>query len=98
MRHTNEKHRLLPGFGRSVLDGASWMLLEHIVNVLQACEFAFANGVDAFIHPADGGPERDAVVTNFAEIGRASCRERARTRGVVRARARPSKARRQTVS
>ena len=42
------------------------MLLEHIVNVLQACEFAFANGVDAFIHPADGGPERDAVVTNFA--------------------------------
>ena len=42
------------------------MLLEHIVDVLHARDLAFANDVDAFVHPADGGSKRDAVVTNFA--------------------------------
>ena len=48
------------------MDGAPRMLLEHIVDVLETRDFAFANDVDAFVHPADGRTERNAVVTNFA--------------------------------
>ena len=66
MRHANEKHGLLRRFGGGLVDGASGMLLEHIVDVLHARDLAFANDVDAFVHPADGGSKRDAVVTNFA--------------------------------
>ena len=66
MRHANEKHRVLSCFAGGVVDGASGMLFEHIIDVLQARDFAFANDVDPFVHPADGGSKRDAVITNFA--------------------------------
>ena len=66
MRHANEKHRVLPGLRRGVVHGASRVLLEHIVNVLQAREVTFADGVDAFVHPADRRAKGNAVVTNFA--------------------------------
>ena len=66
MRHANQKHRVLLCFSGGVVDGASRMLLEHIVDVLHARDLALADGVDAFVHPADGRPEGDTVVTNFA--------------------------------
>src|SRR5205814_8950546 len=68
MRHTNEKHRVLVSFGRSVVDGASGMLLEHIVVVLHARDLAFANGVDAFIHPVYGRSVIVTIVAKFAGI------------------------------
>src|SRR2546423_11567767 len=81
MRHTNEKHRVLSCFGGGVVNGASGMLFEHIVDVLHARDLPFANDVDAFVHPADGGSKRDAIVTNFA--GAFELRERFQTASSV---------------
>ena len=66
MRHADQKHRVFPEFSRDVLHGTTGMLLEHVVNVLDAGDVAFPDAVDAFIKPADRRTERDAVMTNFS--------------------------------
>ncbi len=65
---TDEEHRVLAGVGRRFLHRAAGMLLEDIVDVLHAGGVAVADAIDAFVEPADGRPERDAVVTNFSAL------------------------------
>ena len=65
MRDANEEHRVLAGFGRGLLHGATGMLLEHVINVLNAGDVAFANAIDAFVKPADRRPERNAGIANL---------------------------------
>ncbi len=50
---------------------AAWMeaarvLLEHIVDVLHARDLPLADGVYPFVQPADGRPERDAVMAHLS--------------------------------
>src|SRR5207244_7021455 len=66
MRHANEKHRVLTGFSRGLVNGPTGMLLEHVIDVLQTGEFTVANGVDSLVQPTDRRPERNTIVTNFA--------------------------------
>ena len=53
-------------FGRGLMKGAPGMLLEHVVNVLQARDVTLANTIHSLVQPADRRTERDAVITNFA--------------------------------
>src|SRR5581483_364951 len=62
---TRMKHRVLPGFGGGIVHGPARMLLQHVVNVLDAGDVALPDAIDAFVEPSDGRPERDAVVTDF---------------------------------
>src|SRR6476660_6294731 len=66
MRHANEKHRVLASFRSCVVKRAPGVLLEHVLNVLDACEFALANAIDRLIQPANRRTQRNAVVPNFA--------------------------------
>ena len=66
MWNPNQKHRVFPGFGCSVVQGAAGVLLKHVVNVLHTTDIALPNRFEAFIKPADGWPERDAIGANFA--------------------------------
>ena len=66
MRHANEKHRVFRRIGRGFLHGAPGMLLEHVVDVLHACDIAFANAIDSLVEPADRRAERNAVITDFS--------------------------------
>ena len=66
MRHPNQEHCVLARVGSGIVQRVTGILLEHIVNVLDAGDVAFANAIHSFVKPADRRPERDAVVTNFS--------------------------------
>ena len=66
MRNSNEKHRVPARIASGVVHCAAGMLFEHVVDVLHARDVALANGIDAFIKPANRRPERDAVIPNFS--------------------------------
>ena len=66
MRHANEKHRVLAGFCSCIVKCAPGMLLEHVVNVLDAREIALANAIHSLVQPADRRSQRNAVVPNFS--------------------------------
>ncbi len=66
MRHTNEKHCVLAGFGNRIMKCAAGMLLEHAINMLDAGEIAFANAIHSLVQPADRRSECNAGITNFS--------------------------------
>ena len=66
MRHANKEHGVLARVSRGVLHRATGVLFENVINVLHACDVAFANAVDAFVEPANRRTERDAVIANFS--------------------------------
>src|SRR5262249_2920465 len=65
MGHANQKHRVFASLAHGVVQRATGMLLEHAVNVLQACDIALANAIHAFVEPADRRAEGNSVVTNL---------------------------------
>jgi hypothetical protein len=66
MGHANQEHRVLSRLRGRFLHGAARMLFEQIVDVLNAGHVPLADAIDAFIKPADGRSERDAVVANLS--------------------------------
>src|SRR6266545_6135660 len=65
MRHANKEHCVLAGVRSRIVNSASRMLLEHVVNVLHTCDVSFANTICSLIKPANGGSKCDAVITNL---------------------------------
>ena len=49
MRHANQEHCVLAGFSSGLVEGTSRMLLEHVVNVLHACEITLANAIQSLV-------------------------------------------------
>src|SRR5439155_5641980 len=66
MRHANEEHCILARFRRGFVKGAPGMLLEHVVDMLQARHVAFANAIPSLEQPPNRRPQGDAVITNFS--------------------------------
>src|SRR5262245_13405420 len=66
MRHANEKHRVLAGFCRCVVKCTPGMLLQHVVDVLDARELALANTIHSFVQPANRRPKGNSVIPNFS--------------------------------
>src|SRR4029077_3408562 len=66
MRHTNKEHRVLTSIGGRIVNSASRMLLEHVINVLHTRDLPLANTIHALIKPADGRAKRHAVIANLS--------------------------------
>ena len=49
MRDANQEHCVFSGFRRSVVEGAPGMLLQHVVNVLHACEITLPNAIHSLV-------------------------------------------------
>src|SRR6266404_1161391 len=64
MRYANQKHCVLRRLSCGIVHGTPRMLLEHVVNVLQARDVALANAIDAFVKPADCWTQRNSIVPN----------------------------------
>src|SRR5205807_10440534 len=66
MRHANEEHCVFARFRRGFVKGAPGMLLEHVVDMLDARHVALPNAINSLVEPTDRRPQRDAVITNFS--------------------------------
>src|SRR5438270_6452156 len=68
MRDPNEEHGVFSSIACGVLHRPAWMLLEQIIDVLNASNLALADTIDAFVKPPDGRPERNPIVAHFAAL------------------------------
>ena len=65
MGDADEEHRVFSSFGSGILHGATGMLLQQVVDVLDTGDFAFANAINAFVEPPDRRTERDAGIADL---------------------------------
>src|SRR5437660_11992787 len=66
MRYANKEHCILVRVCGGIVNGASVMLLQHIVDVLHALDIALTNTIRSLEQPTNGRSKCNAVVPNLS--------------------------------